>query len=615
MHHCKALSSTGSLVFVLSCILCLLSSNAHSQPAYTAQLWPISDKLSQQTIYSVLQATDGTLWIATLAGIDRYNGVDFYEYRTHKMQEGHISSSQIFKLMESSSGEIYAATIDSGLLLFRESENRFERVELDSDPNHVVSRLTAAYFSSAGELWMGYENGDVVRYSPASSAVGSIRLSAGHKITGLGETHSGEVLAASASGDIFEISVDLDASRAIPMTQSCLDKFSELGEITAADQGLLWLATRGDGPLLLDMASGTCSSPSYDAGDENELDHAVIHDIHFDSISKSALIASDQGLFIVDSKLNAKLISTEGSRALDTEVVSISRGKGDLFWIGTYTGLHYLVPTVFETNAKFAEGKLHSIVAIDSFADSSLWIASYDGLLFREGTSPTHQGLASILPGSTLVDGKIMTIEVDSQGIWIGYRATGLQYIEFADASSLHVWSTTEGSPLSSNSVSAILPHENGRTLVGTYGGGVNIVSLTGDTEVFSVGDNHVIFLHRTADGAILVGTESGTYQLDIHTGHAVKLRLLESDDSSQTKPVIWDIVDTESGDMWLATMHHGLFVSSDEHQKAISVRTFIPVPESAKLCSTAYAIEVDSEGYIWCSTNSGLVRIPRNFS
>ena len=138
------------------------------------------------------------------------------------------------EIMESTSGEIYAATMDSGLLLFRESENRFERVELDSDPNEYGSRLTTAYSSSAGELWMGYENGDVVRYSPASSAVSSIRFNDGQKITGLGETHSGEILAASANGDIFGVSVDLDSSRAIPLTQSCLDKFSELGEITAA---------------------------------------------------------------------------------------------------------------------------------------------------------------------------------------------------------------------------------------------------------------------------------------------------------------------------------------------------------------------------------------------
>ena len=148
MHHCKALSSTGYLVLIFGCILAFLSCNAHSQQVYTAQLWPISGKLNQKTILSLLQATDGTLWIATLAGIDRYNGVDLYEYRIHKPQEGHIASSQILGIMESTSGEIYAATTDAGLLLFRESENRLQINNFVS----AASLKAACGGSSAGSM-------------------------------------------------------------------------------------------------------------------------------------------------------------------------------------------------------------------------------------------------------------------------------------------------------------------------------------------------------------------------------------------------------------------------------------------------------------------------------
>jgi two-component sensor histidine kinase len=253
---------------------------------------------------------------------------------------------------------------------------------------------------------------------------------------------------------------------------------------------------------------------------------------------------------------------------------------------------------------------LHSVVAIDSLADSGVWIASYDGLLFRDDAAADHRELADILPGSVLADGNIMTITVDAQGLWIGYRATGLQYVPFADVESPYFWRTGDRSSLSSNSVSAILPHEDGRTLIGTYGGGVNIVSLTADTEVFPVGDNNVIFLHRTLDGTILAGTESGLYRLDVDTGQADELKLLETYGSGQTTPVVWDLLETSNGDTWLATMHHGLFVSKDEISTAISERTFVPVTESTNFCSIAYAIEEDNQGYIWCSTNSALVRV-----
>ena len=600
----------GYLVLVLGYILSFLSFNTHSQQAYTALLWPISEKLGQQTILSVLQAADGTLWIATLAGIDRYNGVDLYEYRIHKPQEGHIPSSQILEIMESTSGEIYAATTDSGLLLFRERENRFVQVILDAGLQANTGRATAAYSSPGGELWIGYERGNVVRYSPDSHTVGSIRLNSDQKITGLEQARDGEMLAASANGKIFRISSDLHIASTITLKQSCLDRFSELGKITAAEGDSLWLATRGNGPLLLDMATGNCGLPESDRVAAHQLHRAVIHDIHYDPLSRSVLIGSDQGLYNITSRLSVTRIATKSSRVSDAEVVSITRGNGDVFWVGTYAGLNFLVPTVFETHADLSSGKLHSVVAIDSLADSGVWIASYEGKLFRDRAANDHQELDDILPESVLANGNIMTITVEAQGLWIGYRATGLQYVPFADVDTPHFWRTGERSSLSSNSVSAILPHEEGRTLIGTYGGGVNVVSLTGDTDVFPVGDNHVIFLHRTGDGTILAGTESGLYRFDVDTGHAVELKLLEAYGQGHTKPVVWDLVETNNGDTWLATMHHGLFVSKNEISKAISERSFVPVTGSTNFCSIAYAIEVDNQGYIWCSTNSALVRI-----
>ena len=88
--------------------------------------------------------------------------------------------------------------------------------------------------------------------------------------------------------------------------------------------------------------------PESDRSTVNQLHRAVIHDIYFDPISKSTLIASDQGLYIVDSRLRVTLITETNSRISDNKILSISRGKGDVFWIGTYAGLNYLVPTVFE---------------------------------------------------------------------------------------------------------------------------------------------------------------------------------------------------------------------------------------------------------------------------
>ncbi len=559
---------------------------------------------------SVLHATDGTLWMATLAGVDRYNGISVLEYRTNKPQKEHLPSSSILKILESKFGEIYVATADSGLLCFSEKENRFERIDSGRKLDFPTSRMSAAFSSSTGDIWMGYETGDVIRYSPLTRTIEKVEFNFGQTIVSFSESKDGKVLTASDNGSIFSISRDMKDIRQISINNSCKKKFAAIDEIAMAYSDRLWLGTIGNGPLLLDMALGTCESPESDESKSSQIGRADVHRILFDSISGSTLIASDQGLYEIDSKRNIFLISTNNSNISDNEVVSIARGKGDIYWIGTYSGLSYMVPTVFETNAKFSNSKLHSIVAIDSYGGSGTWIASYDGLLFREGASTDHHELSRILPGSTLTNRKVMSMEVDSRGLWVGYRATGLQFFDFADSRSVHSWNSEGVASISSNSISAILSLRDGKVLVGTYDAGVNIVSLDAGTEHFSVGDNRVIFLHETRQGTVLVGTGSGFYEFDAETGSTLELRLFESDYSSQTKPLIWDIVESPSGDIWLATMHHGLFHSKRASSEIISERTFLSVSGSAELFSTLYAIEVDNDGYVWCSTNSGLVRV-----
>ena len=77
-----------------------------------------------------------------------------------------------------------------------------------------------------------------------------------------------------------------------------------------------------------------------------------------------------------------------------------------------------------------------------------------------------------------------------------------------------------------------------------------------------------------------------------------------------QTEPIVWDMIETGNGDIWLATMYHGLFVSRSADLTINTRRKFTRVLEPNNLFSTVYALEKDDQGYIWCSTDLGLVKI-----
>ena len=162
--------------------------------------------------------------------------------------------------------------------------------------------------------------------------------------------------------------------------------------------------------------------------------------------------------------------------------------------------------------------------------------------------------------------------------------------------------------------VSAILLLKNGDMLVGTYGGGLNIVSLQNDTETYSVGRNRVIMLFQTLDSTVWIGTESGLFSFDIDKRAINDIPLLSVPASEGINPIVWDMVETNDGQLWLATMHHGLFVcdraKSIENIDVISASRI----DAIRSFGIVYALELDNYGFIWASTDNGLVKIdPRS--
>ena len=116
--------------------------------------------------------------------------------------------------------------------------------------------------------------------------------------------------------------------------------------------------------------------------------------------------------------------------------------------------------------------------------------------------------------------------------------------------------------------------------------------------------------LFESMDGTIWIGTESGLFSFNLKTRKLNEIALRKPDDTNQTHPVVWDMVESEDGDLWLATMHHGLFIWTREGQVEPSAHSIFPVLNPSSSFSTVYSLEMDNQGFIWSSTDSGLVRI-----
>src|SRR5919112_712072 len=81
-----------------------------ARPIYFEHL-TMRDGLSQGTVMSILQDSQGYLWLATESGLDRYDGYSIREYRRERGNEHGLASDYIWKIAEDARGDLWLATV------------------------------------------------------------------------------------------------------------------------------------------------------------------------------------------------------------------------------------------------------------------------------------------------------------------------------------------------------------------------------------------------------------------------------------------------------------------------------------------------------------------------
>src|ERR1035437_1201758 len=150
------------ILFLATPALALDKSRTLTQ--YAHRIWQAQQGLPQATIYSVHQSKDGYLWLGTLTGPVRFDGVRF----TRMIQFGEISLADvpILDIAEGSTGDLYFATDGQGVIrLHNNAATRFlpkQRVQkILIDSGGAVYGATAAgllRFEASDEQFHPIEN-------------------------------------------------------------------------------------------------------------------------------------------------------------------------------------------------------------------------------------------------------------------------------------------------------------------------------------------------------------------------------------------------------------------------------------------------------------------------
>ena len=126
----------GSLAAALMlCVTAPMVSADEEEIPYVVTVYNETNGLPTGEANTVLQTSDGYIWIGSYGGLIRYDGTDFREYVP---EDGEVSSSAVRVLMEDSEGRLWRGTNAAGVFVME--NDSFTHIASPSDSSFLCIR-------------------------------------------------------------------------------------------------------------------------------------------------------------------------------------------------------------------------------------------------------------------------------------------------------------------------------------------------------------------------------------------------------------------------------------------------------------------------------------------
>jgi diguanylate cyclase (GGDEF)-like protein len=603
----------------------------------------VDDGLSNGSILAILQDERGFLWFGTEAGLNRYDGHTFVQYRYDPDVSGSLPHDYVLGLAEDDSADIWIATDGGGLGRWDHRTDTFVSLTKESTaPDGLASNAVRALtFDAQGRLWIGTRDGGLQRFDPLSGRWRSFR-------------HDPEDSTSLGSDSVYAIWIDDDGTMWIGSDGGLGRLDPETGVFTnyrndSADPsslsddwvrtvfrdrlGNLWVGTWHGGLNRFDESSGRFARYLSDPDDPTSLGNNRVRTVFEDSAGR-LWVGTVGGLSLfnrVESGFTTfRNSSSEPTSLSFDDVTVVAEDRGGILWIGTQGGgvSKWNPATVLfghvAANADIP-GRLNN-GNITSFSDDGagrLWVGTYGGGLniMDRATGAFSQELPGVGSLDRAISSHVMALLHDQQGFsWIGTADRGVFRWDPETSTLTHYrHDPDDPSSLGADSVSSIFEDRKRRLWVGTFGGGLNLfepstgafVRFQHDPEdPTTLSAPWITCVAQDPGGLLWVGTHTGGLNLfDPGAGTARRFTPDPGDPSSLGSDTVVALLVEPEGRLWLATRGGGLGTVERAPDSGEPVQFSTYTTEDGLPSNTIYGIQGDGEGRLWLSSDSGIAR------
>ena len=484
----------------------------------------IEDGLSQSTVKTIYQDIKGYIWVGTDAGLNRYNGYEFKQYKHDEYNKNSISHNYIIDITEDKNGHIWVSTI-SGLTRIDTDKDEIKNYYSEKDNGNLLdSNRWRLLTTKEGKLIVFGING-VNLYDEEKDTFNSIALKENNLNTAViyseEEDSNGHIWVGTDKG-LVELDKNLNLIKSYEDTIGEVEVYNIYDDL----KGNLWVCTLGNGLFRINLndksiknyknsrsASSILSNNIRDVISNSSGDS--IYGIYKDDDNLLWLGTSEQGINIINEK-EVKYLHTENSNLLSNTIIDITGYENKVF-IGTNNGLSVLV----KDNESYTITNYTEKEGLPSNKITYLFIDSKGSLFI--GTS---NGLAILDSNNKLID---VTYILDDIGV-------------------------------SDKFIGAIYEDSRGNYYIGCFLGG-GLIKINPNTKKYkiyknidndetSLSNDCIIFINEDLDGNILVGTSYGLNILDVNKD--TFKRYTEKD--GLINNTIYGILVDDSNKIWIST-------------------------------------------------------------
>ena len=484
----------------------------------------IEDGLSQSTVKTIYQDIKGYIWVGTDAGLNRYNGYEFKQYKHDEYNKNSISHNYIIDITEDKNGHIWVSTI-SGLTRIDTDKDEIKNYYSEKDNGNLLdSNRWRLLTSKEGKLIVFGING-VNLYDEEKDTFNSIALKENNLNTAViyseEEDSNGHIWVGTDKG-LVELDKNLNLIKSYEDTIGEVEVYNIYDDL----KGNLWVCTLGNGLFRINLndksiknyknsrsASSILSNNIRDVISNSSGDS--IYGIYKDDDNLLWLGTSEQGVNIINEK-EVKYLHTENSNLLSNTIIDITGYKNKVF-IGTNNSLSVLI----KDNENYTITNYTEKEGLPSNKITYLFVDSKGALFIG-----TRNGLAILDSNNKLID---ITYILDDIGI-------------------------------SDKFIGAIYEDSKENYYIGCFLGG-GLIKINPNTKKYkiyknidndetSLSNDCIIFINEDLDGNILVGTSYGLNILDVNKD--TFKRYTEKD--GLINNTIYGILVDDSNKIWIST-------------------------------------------------------------